>query len=101
MHSRNCKDLAAAVTAIFNQLLQKLKGAHIELDRVQRTSGLRNLDFSFLYDTFGRVHKVKEEIMHVSSTQDSILLNETPVMLLPDSPNTGKRQALKPIMQLL
>lgn len=98
------KDLARAVTAIFNQLLQQPKGTHIELDRVHRTSGPRNPDSSFFHDMLCRVHfyKVKEEIMQVASMQDSIWLNDTPVMLLPDlSCHTlTMRHTLKPLMAL-
>lgn len=73
------KDLAEAVTVIFNQLLQQPKDTHIELDRVHRTSGPRNPDSTFICDTLCRVHfyKVKEDIMRSTSMQDSIRLNDT------------------------
>lgn len=99
------KDLAVAVTAIFNQLQQKPKDAPLELDRVHRTSGQRNPDSSFVRDTLSRVnfYKMKEEIMGVASTQDSILFNDIPVMLLLDLSHQtlAMRRALKLLTQLL
>lgn len=98
-------DLHGAVTAIFNQILQQPKDTPIELDRVHRTSGPRSSDSSFVRDTLCRVHfyKVKEEIMKAASTQDSIRLNDTPVMLLPDlsRQTLAMRRALKPITSVL
>lgn len=93
-----------AVTAIFNQLLQKPKEDPIELDQIHRKSGLRNPDPSFVHDILCRAHfyMVKESIMHVTSTQDTILFNDTSVMLLPDlsRQTLAIQKALKLLMQL-
>lgn len=99
------KDLAGATVTIFNQLLQQPKDSPIELDRVHSTSGPRNPNTSFVRDTLCRVHfyKIKEEIMRAASTQDSIQLNDTRVMLLPDlsRQTLAIRCSLKPLTSLL
>lgn len=99
------KDLAAAAAAIFSQLWQRPKDAPLELDRVHRTSGPRCPDSTFIRDTLCRVHfyKIKENIMRAANSQDTILFNYTPVMLLPDlsRQTLAMGRALKPLPQLL
>ena len=103
--SVDAKALPAAETAIFNQLLQRPKDDPIELDRVHRTSGPQTQDPSFIRDTLCRIHfyKIKESIMRAASSQDTILFNNTPVMLLPDLSRQTlmMRKALKPLTLLL
>lgn len=100
------KDLAGAVTAIFNQLFQQPKDAPIELNKVHRTSGPEEPLFFLCprYTTQGPLlKKVKEEIMRAASTQDSIRLNDAPVMLLLDlsRQSLAMRHSLKPLTSLL
>lgn len=94
-------DLAPAVTAIFNDLLQKDKDDPLELNRVHRALGPKNQNLEHPRDVICRVHfyAVKDAIMQAARAQSAIYFNETPVSLLPDISKLtlDMRRAPKPL----
>lgn len=63
------KDLAVAVTAIFNQILVKPTDSPIEIDHVYRLLGPRNPNLSYPRDVICRIHffNIKAEFMQAAA----------------------------------
>lgn len=80
------KDLAPAVIAIFNDLMQKDKDAPLELDRVHGALRLKNPNLEHPRDVICRVnfYAIKDAIMQAARTQEAICFNGTQISLLPD-----------------
>lgn len=93
------KDLQMAVTAIFNQLLQKPKDDPIELNRVHMASGPRNPDPYFLPHV-GLISTGLKRPSCVLPALKTLYSNDTPVMILPDL-SSQTLTTRKPLTQLL
>lgn len=95
------KDLAPAVIAMFNELLQKDKDAPLELDRIHRALGPKSQNLEHPRDVICRVHfyAVKDAIMQAARSQNAVHFNGTAVSLLPDISKLtlDMRRALKPL----
>lgn len=98
-------ELMPTVKAIFNQLLDRPKDAEMEIDRAHRSLGPKSNDPKRPRDIICRVHyyRIKDQIIQAARSQDSIIFNESPIMILQDlSQHTlSLRKALKPLTEIL
>lgn len=99
--SIDTKDLAPAVIAIFDDLIQKDKDTPLELDQVHRALGPKNPNLEHPRDVICRVHfyAIKDAIMQAARAQEAIYFNGTQILLLPDISKLtlDMRRALKPL----
>lgn len=99
------KDLHAAATTIFNNVLQQSVDTAIEIDRIHRALGPKVQNRPLPRDVICRIpfYAIKDSIMKVASSAEAIMFNESPISLISDlsGQTLQLRRALKPQLEAL